>query len=83
MNKGFLFGTSNRQIKSHVVESQITLLVWPCLSLNKNNAELVTWSFLMIQSASFTSATLEAFTKAYLFVLVSALAKKMPRQLNS
>ena len=58
------------------MESQITLLVWPCLLLNKNNAELVTWSFLMIQSASFTSATLEDFTKAYLFVLVSALAKK-------
>ena len=33
MNKGFLFATSSRKIKSHVVESQITLLVWACLSL--------------------------------------------------
>ena len=35
MNKGFLFATSSRKIKSHVVESQITLLVWPCLSLTE------------------------------------------------
>ena len=33
MNKGFLFATSSRNVKSHVVESQITLLVRPCLSL--------------------------------------------------
>ena len=33
VNKGFLFATSNRNIKSHVVESQIILLFWPCLSL--------------------------------------------------
>ena len=35
MNKGFLFTTSRRKIKSHVAESQITLFVWPCLSLTK------------------------------------------------
>ena len=33
VNKGFLFATSNRKIKSHVVENQITLLVWANLSL--------------------------------------------------
>ena len=33
MNRGFLFATSRRKIESHVVECQITLLVWPCLSL--------------------------------------------------
>ena len=35
VNKDFLFATSNWKIKSHVVESQITLLVWPCLSLTE------------------------------------------------
>ena len=32
MNKGFLFATSSRKIKTHVVESQITSLVWPSYS---------------------------------------------------
>ena len=77
VNKGFLFATSSRKIKSHVVESQITLLVWPCLNhLQKNIAQLITWSFLMIQSVSFTSAAFEAFAEAYLCFLVSASAKK-------
>ena len=31
MNKSFFFPTSSQKIKTHVVESQITLLVWPCL----------------------------------------------------
>ena len=35
MNKGFLFATSTQRIKIHVVESQITLLVWPYLSLTE------------------------------------------------
>ena len=67
MNIGFLFATSSRKIKSHVVESQTTLLVWPCLSHVDH--------FLMIQSVSFTSAAFKAFTKAYLSFLVSASAK--------
>ena len=32
VNKGFLFATSSRKIKSHIVGSEIKLLVWPCLS---------------------------------------------------
>ena len=35
MNKGFLCATSSRKIKSHGVDSQITSLVWPCLSLSE------------------------------------------------
>ena len=59
------------------MESQITLLVWPCLNyLQKNIAQLITWSFLMIESVRFTSAAFEAFAEAYLCFLVSALAKK-------
>ena len=77
VNKGFLFATSSQNIKSHVVESQITLLVWPCLNhFQKNIIQLITWSFLMIQSVSFTSAAFEAFAEAYLCFLVSASAKK-------
>ena len=48
-----------------------------CLSLTKkNNAQLITWSFLMIQWVSFTSAAFEAFVEACLCFLVSASAKK-------
>ena len=32
MNKRFLFATYSQKIRSHVVESQITLLVKPCLN---------------------------------------------------
>ena len=61
MNESFLMATSSRKIKSHVVESQITLLVWPCLiQLQKNIAQLITWLFLMIQSVSFSSVAFEA-----------------------
>ena len=77
VNKGFLFATSSRKIKSHVVESQITLLVWPCLNhLQKNIAQLITWSFLMIQSVSFTSAAFEAFAEAYLCFFSICLDRK-------
>ena len=68
MSKGFLFATSNRKIKSYVVESQIKLLVWSCSNhLQKNIGQLITWSFLMLQSVSFISAAFKAFAKAYLF----------------
>ena len=61
MNESFLMATSSRKIKSHVVESQITLLVWPCLiQLQKNIAQLITWLFLMIQSVSFSSVAFGA-----------------------
>ena len=76
MNKGFLFATSSRKIKSHVVESQITLLVWPCLSLTEKQRTINHMIILMIQSVSFTSGALEAFAEAYVCFLVSASAKK-------
>ena len=82
MNKGFLFATSSGKIKSQVVEGQMTLLVGPCLNhlyIQKNIAQLITGSFLMIQSVSFTSTAFEAFAKAYLCFLVSASGKKMLR----
>ena len=44
--------------------------------LQKNNAQLITWSFLTIQSVSLTSAAFEAFAEAYLWFLVSASPKK-------
>ena len=40
VNKSFLFATSNQKIKSHVVESQITLLVWPSLSLTEKQSTI-------------------------------------------
>ena len=35
VDKGFLLATSNQKIKDHVVECQITSLVWPWLSLTE------------------------------------------------
>ena len=50
--------------------------IWSCSNhLQKSIAKSVTWSFLMIRSVSFTSATFEAFAEAYLCFLVPALAK--------
>ena len=81
MNKGFLFASSSWKIKSHVVESQITLLAWPCLNhLQKKIAQLIIWSFLMILSWRFTSAAFEAFAEPYLCFLVSASAKKKKKK---
>ena len=80
MNKDFLLTTSSQNIKSHVVESQIKLLAWLCLNhLQKNIAQLITLSFLMIQSVSFTSTAFEVFAEACLCFLLSASAKRMPR----
>ena len=70
--------TCSRKIKSHVVESQISLLVWPCLNhLQKNIAQLITWSFLMIQSASLISAAFEFLSETDLCFLY------LPRQKNA
>ena len=53
-------------------------------NLQKKNAQLITWAFLMIQSISFASAAFEAFAETYIvYFLISSWAKKMPRQLNS
>ena len=86
-NTGFLFATSSRKIISHVVESQITLLFWPCLSLTEKTTQLITWSFLMMQLVSFTSAEFEAFAEVYLWSYLfeaCCLGKKdMLRQLKS
>ena len=77
MNKGCFFATSNRKIKSHVVEGQITLLIWSYLShLQKNITQLITLSFLMIHSASFTSAAFEAFGEVYLCFFSICLSQK-------
>ena len=51
---------------------QIFILSHPQLMI----AQLIAWSFLMILSVSFTSATFEAFAEAYLSFLVLALVKK-------
>ena len=78
MNKGFLFAKPCQKIKSHVVESKITLLVWSCLNyLQKNIAQLITRSFLVIQSVNFTSAAFEASAEPYLCFLESGSTKKM------
>ena len=85
VNRGFLFATFSREIKSHVVESQITLLVCPCLSPTEKQ-HTINHMFILNDSVSFASAAFEAFAEAYLCFLVSTSAKKkkkMQKQLNS
>ena len=75
VNKGFLFATSSRKIKSHVVESQITLLVCPCLSPTEKE-HTINHMIILNDSVSFASAAFEAFAKAYLGFLVPTSVKK-------
>ena len=56
VDKGFLLVTSSRKIKSHVVQSQITSLVWPWLLLTEKQRIVNYVIILMIQSVSLTSA---------------------------
>ena len=60
------------KIKSHVVESQITFLVWPCLTLTEKQHTVKH----MIIFNVFTSAAFEAFAEAYLCFFVSSSTKK-------
>ena len=50
--------------------------------LQKNNAHLITRSFLMIQLVNFTSAAFQDFPKAYLCFLVSASPKKIAEEIK-
>ena len=40
VNRGFLLTTSSRESKIHAVESQITLVVWRCLSLTEKQHKI-------------------------------------------
>ena len=64
-------------------EPQCSYKVWTYKkSVQKINTQLITCSFLMIQTVSFTSAAFEVFAEVYLCFLVSATAKKC-QKLNS
>ena len=78
MNKGFLFATSSRKIKSHVVESQITLLVWPCLSLTEKQRTINHMIIFNDSISKFYQCSIQGFWRGICF-LVSASAKKIPR----
>ena len=73
-------------IKSHVVESRISLLFWPCLLLtekqrtvnhitifNDSVSKFYQWN---VQNSLRQSLNTKAFAEVYLFFLVSTLAKK-------
>ena len=81
MNKDFLFATSIREIKSQVLESQITLLVWSCLIMFKSLTEKHrTINHMIIFNDSISKFyQCSIFVEAYLCFLVSASAKEMPR----
>ena len=76
----FLIGNFNSCTKERL-KTMLWRVKWYCLfghvyNLQKNNAQLITWSFLMIQSVSFTSAAFESFAEGYLCFFSICLAKK-------
>ena len=76
MNKGFLFATSSRKIKSHVVESQITLLVWPCLSLTEKQRTINHMIIFNDSISKFYQCSIRGFCRGICTYLVSSSAKK-------
>ena len=76
MNRGFLFATLSRKIKSHVVECQITLLVWPCLSLTEKQC---TFNHMIIFNDSiskFYQCNIRGFCRGMCMFFNICLAKK-------
>ena len=63
------------KIKSHVMESQITSLVWPCLSLTAKQPTVNHMTFLN-DSFSKQSENAKTFAKAYLRFFVPVSVKK-------
>ena len=59
-----------------VVESQVTLLVRPCLSLTEKHRTINHMIIFNDLIVSFTSAAFQGFASAYLCFLVSASAKR-------
>ena len=83
VNKGFLFATSSRKIKSHVVESQITLLVWPCLSLTEKQRTVNHMIILNDSISKFYQCSIRGFCQGISMFFSICLGKKMLRQINS
>ena len=79
-----MFATYSQKIKSHVVESHIRSLVWPCLSLTEKqrtvnhkiifNDSIITYHQCSVRNSLRQLTKAEAFTKASLCFLVSASA---------
>ena len=77
--KDFLFATSSRKIKNHVVESQITLLVWPCLSLTEKHRPINHMIIFKDSISKFYQCNIQGFCRGISMFLVSTSAKKMLR----
>ena len=77
VNKGFLFATSSQKIKSHVVESQITSLVSPCLSLTEKQRTVNHMIIFNDSVSKFDQCRVRGFYRGIImFSMISATAKK-------
>ena len=76
VNKGFLFGTSCQKIKNHVVESQITLLVWPCLSLTEKQCTINHMIIFNDSISKFYQCSIWGFCRGISMFFSICLAKK-------
>ena len=76
MNKGFLFATSSQKIKSHVVESQTTLLVWPCLSLTEKQRTFNHKIIFNDSISKFPQCSIRGFSQGISIFFSICLAKK-------
>ena len=83
MNKGFLFATSSQKIKSHVVESQITLLVWPSLSLTEKQSTINHMIIFSDSISKFYQCSIRGFYRGISLFLSICLGKeKYPKAIN-
>ena len=76
VNKGFLFATSSIRIKSHVVESQITLLVWPCLAVTEKQRTINHMTIFNNSIGKFYQCSIQGFCWCISMFLVSTSTKK-------
>ena len=76
MDKEFLFATSHRKVKNHVVEIQITLIVWPWLSLAQKQPTINHIITVMIQSVSLT-ITVSCYMKELWLILILSISSSV------
>ena len=83
LNKGFLFATSGRKIRSHVVESQITLLVWPHLSLTEKQRTINHMIIFNDSISKFYQCIICGFCRGISFLVSASEKKKKKSKTNA
>ena len=80
MNKRFFFPTFSRKIKTHVVESQITLLVWPCLKKQRTFNHMIIFN---VSISKFYQCSIRDFCRDISMSFSIWLGKKKKKKRNA